>query len=270
MTSTWNSSMRVPSKTVRPTPFIPGRTVQGQDLGRGAAGAGGPSAAQGRAAAISDDGSAPQAMRRTSGGAASLRRTSPIADVMIRRRLRREREERRTVADTSDRASGRDATGGSACPRACSPGCCPAPATSTCGARGKGLAFLGAIRALFVLGRGLDARLAAATWASTTRWPAAQPGPDGDRACRTSSRASLGFEAGQVTSLTHEYGNTFTEVGGPAQHPGDPRRLRHGAWGARRDRQSHLLACSSSRRSSPLVFAMLHARGPSARAPLRR
>ena len=77
----------------------------------------------------------------------------------------------------------------------------------------KGLILLSAITLLFVLGVMLDARL--------------QPymGFDDPLALLRSlaqmaiglpyfvARA-LGFEAGQVVSVTHEYGNTFTEVGG--------------------------------------------------------
>jgi hypothetical protein len=77
----------------------------------------------------------------------------------------------------------------------------------------KGLILMGSILALFVLGLFLDARL--------------QPylGFDDPLAILRSlaqmaigvpyfiARA-LGFEAGTVTSVTHEYGNTFTEVGG--------------------------------------------------------
>jgi hypothetical protein len=77
----------------------------------------------------------------------------------------------------------------------------------------KGLVLMGAILTLFLLGVFLDARL--------------QPylGFDDPLAMLRSlaqmamglpyflARA-LGFEAGQVVSVTHEYGNTFTEVGG--------------------------------------------------------
>ena len=77
----------------------------------------------------------------------------------------------------------------------------------------KGLVLMGSILALFVLGLALDARL--------------QPylGFDDPLAILRSlaqmaigvpyfiARA-LGFDAGMVTSVTHEYGNTFTAVGG--------------------------------------------------------
>ena len=78
---------------------------------------------------------------------------------------------------------------------------------------GKGLILLGAILALFLLGVAQDARL--------------QPylGFDDPLAMLRSLAQMamglpyfiarmLGFEAGQVVSVTHEYGNTFTEVGG--------------------------------------------------------
>jgi hypothetical protein len=78
---------------------------------------------------------------------------------------------------------------------------------------GKGLMFLAGIGALFVLGLAMDARLqmylgledplsllrSAAQMAIGLPYFAAR---------------MLGFEAGNVTSATHEYGNTFTEVGG--------------------------------------------------------
>lgn len=77
----------------------------------------------------------------------------------------------------------------------------------------KGLVFLGAIGALFVLGLGMDARLSMAV------------GLD-DLLASLFSLAQmaiglpyvvarlLGFEAGRVTSVTFEYGNTFTAVAG--------------------------------------------------------
>jgi len=77
----------------------------------------------------------------------------------------------------------------------------------------KGLILLGAILTLFVLGVAQDARL--------------QPylGFDDPLAMLRSLAQMamglpyflarvMGFEAGQVVSVTHEYGNTFTEVGG--------------------------------------------------------
>ncbi len=78
---------------------------------------------------------------------------------------------------------------------------------------GKGLFFLAAIGALFVLGVAMDARLqmylglddplsflrSLAQMAIGTPYFVAR---------------GLGFEAGIVKAVTHEYGNTFTEVGG--------------------------------------------------------
>jgi hypothetical protein len=77
----------------------------------------------------------------------------------------------------------------------------------------KGLILLGAIVTLFVIGVAQDARL--------------QPhlGFDDPLAMLRSLAQMamglpyflarmLGFEAGRVVSVTHEYGNTFTEVGG--------------------------------------------------------
>jgi len=77
----------------------------------------------------------------------------------------------------------------------------------------KGLILMGAILTLFLLGVAQDARL--------------QPylGFDDPLAMLRSLAQMamglpyflarvMGFEAGQVVSVTHEYGNTFTEVGG--------------------------------------------------------
>jgi len=78
---------------------------------------------------------------------------------------------------------------------------------------GKGLVFLGAIGALFVLGVIMDAGLQMhlgfddplALLRSLAQMALGVP--------YFLARA-LGFEAGNVTSVTYEYGNTFTEVGG--------------------------------------------------------
>jgi hypothetical protein len=78
---------------------------------------------------------------------------------------------------------------------------------------GKGLVFLGAIGALFVLGVAMDAGLQMhlgfddplAFLRSLAQMALGVP--------YFLARA-LGFEAGKVTSATYEYGNTFTEVGG--------------------------------------------------------
>ncbi len=78
---------------------------------------------------------------------------------------------------------------------------------------GKGFIFLGAIGALFILGLAMDSRLQMAV------------GLD-DILASLFSLAQMaigvpylvarmmGFEAGQVTSVTFEYGNTFTAVAG--------------------------------------------------------
>jgi hypothetical protein len=78
---------------------------------------------------------------------------------------------------------------------------------------GKGLVFLLALGTLFVLGVAMDARLQMyvgledplSLLRSLAQMAIGLP--------YFAARA-LGFEAGQVTSVTHEYGNTFTEVGG--------------------------------------------------------
>lgn len=77
----------------------------------------------------------------------------------------------------------------------------------------KGLILLGAIVTLFILGVALDARLAPhlgfddplAMLRSLAQMAMGLP---------YFLARMFGFEAGQVTSVTHEYGNTFTEVGG--------------------------------------------------------
>ncbi len=78
---------------------------------------------------------------------------------------------------------------------------------------GKGLALLGGIGLLFALGVAMDARLQLylglddplAFLRSLAQMALGLP--------YILARA-LGFEQGVVTSATHEYGNTFTEVGG--------------------------------------------------------
>jgi len=78
---------------------------------------------------------------------------------------------------------------------------------------GKGLVFLGCIGALFVLGVAMDAGLQMhlgfddplAFLRSLAQMALGAP--------YFLARA-MGFEAGRVTSVTYEYGNTFTEVGG--------------------------------------------------------
>jgi len=81
------------------------------------------------------------------------------------------------------------------------------------GRRGKGLIFLGAIGALFLLGVSMDSRLQLylgfedplALLFSLAQMAMGLP--------YFAARA-LGFEAGKVTSVTYEYGNTFTAVAG--------------------------------------------------------
>jgi hypothetical protein len=81
------------------------------------------------------------------------------------------------------------------------------------GRRTKGLVFLGAIGALFLLGVAMKSRLQLylgledplALLFSVAQMAVGAP--------YFLARA-LGFEAGQVTAVTYEYGNTFTAVGG--------------------------------------------------------
>ncbi|HLA79429.1 MAG TPA: DUF6677 family protein [Vicinamibacteria bacterium] len=79
--------------------------------------------------------------------------------------------------------------------------------------RYKGLVFLGGIAALFLLGVAMDARL-------EPHWGLDDP----LSFLRSLAQMAmglpyfvarmLGFEAGRIPSVLHEYGNTFTEVGG--------------------------------------------------------
>lgn len=81
------------------------------------------------------------------------------------------------------------------------------------GRRGKGLIFLAAIGALFLLGVTMDSRLQLylgfedplALLFSLAQMAMGIP--------YFAARA-LGFEGGRVTSVTYEYGNTFTAVAG--------------------------------------------------------
>jgi hypothetical protein len=81
------------------------------------------------------------------------------------------------------------------------------------GRRGKGLLFLGAIGALFILGVAMKSRLQLylgledplALLFSIAQMAVGAP--------YFAARA-MGFETGQVTSVTYEYGNTFTAVAG--------------------------------------------------------
>ena len=77
----------------------------------------------------------------------------------------------------------------------------------------KGLVFLGAIGALFVLGLAMDSRLQMtmglddllASLFSLAQMAIGLP---------YLAARMLGYEAGRVTSITFEYGNTFTAVAG--------------------------------------------------------
>jgi hypothetical protein len=77
----------------------------------------------------------------------------------------------------------------------------------------RGLFFFGALGALFVLGVAMDARLQMylglddplSFLRSLAQMAIGLP---------YFVARGLGFEAGNVKAITHEYGNTFTEVGG--------------------------------------------------------
>jgi hypothetical protein len=78
---------------------------------------------------------------------------------------------------------------------------------------GKGLVFLGALAALFVLGVAMDARLQMYVGLDD---PLSLLKSIAQMAIGLPYFVAryLGLDAGQVTSPAHEYGNTFTEVGG--------------------------------------------------------
>lgn len=81
------------------------------------------------------------------------------------------------------------------------------------GRRAKGLIFLGCLLALFLLGVAMDSRLQLylgledplALLFSLAQMAMGAP--------YFAARA-LGYDAGMVTSITYEYGNTFTAVAG--------------------------------------------------------
>jgi hypothetical protein len=79
--------------------------------------------------------------------------------------------------------------------------------------RGKGLALMGAILALFLLGIAMDSRLQLHLGLEDPLALLFSLAQMGIGAPYFLARA-LGFEAGAVTSATYEYGNTFTAVGG--------------------------------------------------------
>lgn len=90
----------------------------------------------------------------------------------------------------------------------------------------RGLVFLGAIGALFALGVVMDARLQTFTpWVDLFRHGRlddplgllrgiAQMAIGLPYFLAPAVAKAAGFEMGTVTSVLHEYGNTFTEVGG--------------------------------------------------------
>jgi len=81
------------------------------------------------------------------------------------------------------------------------------------GRRGKGLLLLGALGALFVLGVAMGARLQMYFGLDDPLALLRSLAQVGIGLPYFVAR-SLGFETGSVTAVTHEYGNTFTEVSG--------------------------------------------------------
>jgi hypothetical protein len=79
--------------------------------------------------------------------------------------------------------------------------------------RGKGLVLMGAILALFVLGVAMHARLQLRLGLEDPLAALFSVAQMGIGAPYFLARG-LGFDAGNVRSLTFEYGNTFTAVGG--------------------------------------------------------
>jgi len=81
------------------------------------------------------------------------------------------------------------------------------------GRRSKGLALLAALMILFVLGLWMDARL---QFYMGVEDPLAllRSGAQMAMGLPYLVARGLGFQAGDVTSALHEYGNTFTEVSG--------------------------------------------------------
>ena len=77
----------------------------------------------------------------------------------------------------------------------------------------KGLVLLAAVGTLFVLGVALGARLQMYFGLDDPLALLRSLAQVGNGLPYFLAR-SLGFETGQVTAVTHEYGNTFTEVGG--------------------------------------------------------
>lgn len=77
----------------------------------------------------------------------------------------------------------------------------------------KGLVLLAAVGTLFVLGVALGARLQMYFGLDDPLALLRSLAQVGNGLPYFVAR-SLGFEAGHVTAVTHEYGNTFTEVGG--------------------------------------------------------
>jgi len=118
--------------------------------------------------------------------------------------------ERRSVADTR---TVQEARRGSALPACILAWLLPGAGHLYLRRTGKGLTFLVAILALFALGVAWQARLAPYMGLDDPLSFARSLAQMAMGLPYFIAR-SLGFEAGMVTAPTHEYGNTFTEVGG--------------------------------------------------------
>ena len=81
------------------------------------------------------------------------------------------------------------------------------------GRRGKGLVFFGAILALFLLGVAMDSRLQLYLGFEDPLALLFSLAQTAIGAPYFAARA-LGYEAGDIRSVTYEYGNTFTAVAG--------------------------------------------------------
>jgi len=82
------------------------------------------------------------------------------------------------------------------------------------GRTARGLLFLGCILALFILGVGMDARLQMPSSATEDILASLFSLAQMAMGVPYFLAKTIGFEVGNVKSVTFEYGNTFTAVGG--------------------------------------------------------